>query len=179
MKRFYIVLLTLVVTPLCAGVYGILHDQIAYALSPEYFHALRFNQFDIPDEMRDRVGVCLVGWKAAWWLGLPIGLGLGLAALIHSTWRSQWRYTVRSIGIALLITAGTGLLGLLNGEFTSDAQLIDWAPETVLDKRQYAAAAHMHSYSYIGGFLGLGAGIIYHIFARNKERKRQSSGRRR
>ena len=28
-----------------AGVYGIFHDQVTYAISPEYFTKLKFDQF--------------------------------------------------------------------------------------------------------------------------------------
>ena len=32
-----------------AGLYGILHDEITYTISPEYFTRLKFYQFDYAD----------------------------------------------------------------------------------------------------------------------------------
>lgn len=37
-----------------AGVYGALHHQISYTVSPDYFHAFKFHQLGIPERMRGR-----------------------------------------------------------------------------------------------------------------------------
>ena len=38
-----------------AGVYGALHNQISFTVSPDYFFAFKFRQFGIPEEFRDRL----------------------------------------------------------------------------------------------------------------------------
>lgn len=37
MKKFLMFLLTIALAPLIGGLYGILHDQLTYTISPEYY----------------------------------------------------------------------------------------------------------------------------------------------
>jgi hypothetical protein len=53
---------------LISGLYGALHNQISYSVSPDYFDAYKFIQFDVPVTLRDRVGASIVGWQASWWM---------------------------------------------------------------------------------------------------------------
>ena len=46
----------LVLGCLIAGAYGTLHDQVSYAVSPDYFHAFKFIQFQISPHLHDRLG---------------------------------------------------------------------------------------------------------------------------
>ena len=53
-----------------AGVYGILHDQITYTISPEYFSKFKFDQFRYAEiGLPDRVFVAEIGFLATWWVG--------------------------------------------------------------------------------------------------------------
>ena len=53
-----------------AGLYGILHDEITYTISPEYFTRLKFYQFDYADfGLPPRVLVAEIGFLATWWVG--------------------------------------------------------------------------------------------------------------
>ena len=36
-KKIGTVILTIILTPILDGIYGILYDQISYTISPEYF----------------------------------------------------------------------------------------------------------------------------------------------
>jgi hypothetical protein len=45
-KKIGILILTIILTPILAGIYGILHDQISYSISPEYFTKFKFAQFE-------------------------------------------------------------------------------------------------------------------------------------
>ena len=50
---------------LLAGVYGIIHDQITYSISPEYFTRLKFSQFHYADfGFPPRVFVAEIGFLA-------------------------------------------------------------------------------------------------------------------
>ncbi len=51
---------------LICGLYGMLHNQISYTVAPEYFHAFKFDQFAIPNGLRNRIGASIVGWQASW-----------------------------------------------------------------------------------------------------------------
>jgi len=57
-----------------AGGYGILHDQITYSISPEYFTKLKFEQFRWANYgFPERVFVAEIGFLATWWVGLFCG----------------------------------------------------------------------------------------------------------
>jgi len=56
-----------------AGVYGVIHDQITYAISPEYFTHIKFKQFHFADVgLGDRAFVATIGFLAASSVGLII-----------------------------------------------------------------------------------------------------------
>lgn len=62
--------LLLVAACLTAGLYGALHNQISYTVSTDDFHAFKFHQFDIPEELRGASG------HRSWGGTLPGGWGL-------------------------------------------------------------------------------------------------------
>jgi hypothetical protein len=45
-----------------AGLYGAVHNQISYTVSPDYFWTFKFDQFGIPEALRGPLGASLVGW---------------------------------------------------------------------------------------------------------------------
>ena len=52
---------------LVAGVYGIIHDQVTYSISTEYFTRLKFSQFHYANfGFRPRVFVGEIGFLATW-----------------------------------------------------------------------------------------------------------------
>lgn len=52
------------------GVYGVLHDQITYSISHEYFTKLKFDQFKYANfGFPVRIFVSEVGFLATWWVG--------------------------------------------------------------------------------------------------------------
>ena len=61
----------LAVACVIAGLYGALHNQISYTVSPEYFHANKFHQFAIPANLHDRLappswaGMLPGGWESS------------------------------------------------------------------------------------------------------------------
>ena len=59
---------------LLAGCYGMMHNQISYTVSPEYFTKFKFRQFGIAPTLNERTGAAIVGWQASWWMGIAIGL---------------------------------------------------------------------------------------------------------
>src|SRR5215210_7232804 len=63
---------------LTAGLYGIVHDQITFTISPEYFTKLKFKQFQYADfGFSDRLFVAVIGFLATWWVGLFVGWVFG------------------------------------------------------------------------------------------------------
>ncbi len=65
-----------------AGIFGILHDQITYTISPEYFTRMKFDQFSYADfGYPPRIFVAEIGFLATWWVGLIAAWFLARVAL--------------------------------------------------------------------------------------------------
>ncbi|WP_321516153.1 hypothetical protein [Marinifilum fragile] len=47
MKKFLTLLLLILIASMLGGVYGMLHDQITYTISEEYYTKFKFIQFGI------------------------------------------------------------------------------------------------------------------------------------
>jgi hypothetical protein len=45
MRKFGVFAATIFFTIIIAGLYGIIHDQITYSISPEYFTKFKYRQF--------------------------------------------------------------------------------------------------------------------------------------
>src|SRR4026208_93064 len=77
----------IVLSCVIAGLYGIIHDQLTYTISPEYYTKFKFYQFGLADEGDEaifpspRLWVSFVGFMATWWTGIPIAIILGLFSL--------------------------------------------------------------------------------------------------
>ena len=78
MRKFGVFTSTIFISTILAGLYGIIHDQVTYSMSTEYFTKFKFIQFGIGQAVPYRLGVSLVGLFATWWTGLIIGFGLGI-----------------------------------------------------------------------------------------------------
>ncbi|MCU0434671.1 MAG: hypothetical protein MUC87_14545 [Bacteroidia bacterium] len=177
MKKFLTLLLIIALTPLIGGLYGILHDQLTYTISPEYYTKFKFYQFGLIDSGNDvvisnpRIKVSVVGFKATWWMGIPIGIILGLVGLIHKSYLQMFRAVMKSIGVTIIVAFATGIAGLIYGKFfRSYEELTGWFPENLIDKEAFWAVGSMHNFSYLGGLTGLLAGIIYIIIQKRKYR---------
>jgi hypothetical protein len=64
--KFIIFVLLFIAICFISGIYGFLHDQISYTVSPEYFTHLKFHQFNIPNSLYNRIGAGIVGIMATW-----------------------------------------------------------------------------------------------------------------
>lgn len=75
MKKFSILIPIVIITPIIGGLYGILHDQLTYSISPEYYTKFKFYQFGLMDMGNEaifpnpRIEVSAVGFMATWWMG--------------------------------------------------------------------------------------------------------------
>jgi hypothetical protein len=151
-----------------AGVFGALHNQISYTVSPDYFFAFKFHQFAIPDDLRNRSGASIVGWHASWWMGLIIGVPVLLIGLILPGWKSYLTHGLLAFVVVACTALVVGLGALAYGYFTiSEGALPDyWYPQGVADRVAFARAGNMHNFSYLGGGIGIITGSVYLIVAR-------------
>ncbi len=164
--------------PLIGGIYGILHDQLTYTISPEYYTKFKFYQFGLVDSGSEaifsnpRFEVSIVGFMATWWVGLPVGMILGLVGLIHQNQKLMFRITMKAILITMMVAFLTGLIGLVYGQlYLAKTGVNWWLPQNLIDNKNFIAVGTMHNFSYIGGLLGLVTGIIYSLKQKNRKFK--------
>ncbi len=158
----------LAVACVIAGLYGALHNQISYTVSPEYFHANKFHQFAIPANLHDRLGAAIVGWHASWWMGIFIGVPVLIVGLILPGWKLYLSHCLSAFAIVAATALVIGLAALAFASATvSDASLpLYWYPPQVRDRLAFARAGTMHNFSYLGGFIGILIGSQYLIWQR-------------
>lgn len=112
MNKLALVPLLFLVACLLAGIYGAVHNQISYTVAPEYFTQFKFHQFQIDEAIPDRVGAAIVGWNAAWWMGIVIGIILiPLGFVINGRSNDFWSM-IRVFGVVAVTTMVVGLAAL-------------------------------------------------------------------
>ncbi len=149
-----------------AGLYGILHDQITYSISPEYFTKLKFEQFHYADlGLGERVFVAAIGFLATWWVGFIIAWFLA-RRLIPNQPRS---HAYRQIGAGFACVFASGVLaaaigfayGLWRGP-QADYSSWSWAIQEfeITDTWSFVRVAYIHNASYLGGLAGLMIALV-------------------
>jgi hypothetical protein len=157
----------LVAACLVAGLYGALHNQISYTVSPAYFHVYKFDQFDIPDDIPGRLGAAVVGFRASWWMGILIGVPVLIIGMVMPDWKT---YVSRSL-IAFVVVACTALLvgvaALVHACFTiTEPSVSGYLNLRGADELAFVRARTMHDFSYSGGFAGIITGSLYLVAER-------------
>ena len=154
-------------SPLLAGMYGILHDQITYTISHEYYTKFKFIQFGLlPKDhvaifANPRIQVSIVGFLATWWVGLIIGVVLCTSSLIFRKIDNMIRAVLRAFILNIFIALVVGLIGLLYGKYILTHQTLNWwMPDNLIDRDSFIMVGAMHNFSYLGGLLGLVLGVI-------------------
>jgi len=175
MKRFGVFALLVLIAMILAGVYGMVHDQISYTVSPEYFTKFKFRQFGLVDwDLPDRVRAAMVGFLASWWMGIPIGLLVGGMGFMHPGPRRMFKVTLESYWVLIIFTFLFGLGGLgfgwLQTRHLNPPGYHGWfIPDDVADLRRFLCAGYMHNSSYLGGILGIFVAFAFHVIVRIKQ----------
>lgn len=158
MARIFVLLLLAAV--LLAGCFGVLHNMVSYAVGASYFHDIKFPQFAIAEDLQNRLGAAVVGWRASWWMGLVLGLpvfGFGLILLDSPT--RLLRVGVGALTLALIFTLGGAMFGLTLGLIAPSVADALPLPEGLGDRDSFLRAALMHEGSYYGAMLALPVGL--------------------
>ena len=113
----------------------------------------------------------MVGFLAAWWMGIPIGLVVGAAGFMHRGHRRMLQVLLWSLPVTVGFTLLFGLGGLLYGYVQTKhidiAHYANWyIPENVTDLRRYLCAGYMHNSAYIGGLPAILVAWAFHIVIR-------------
>ncbi len=159
---------------LMAAAFGALHNQVSYTVGLEYFHAFKFIQFAIEDGLQNRLGAAIVGVYASWWMGIIIGLPVGIIVLFAPRASLSTSYFIRSCLRVILITAATAMIALMVGFETihADALPIWMSQHESVNPVGFARAGLMHNYSYFGAVIGLAYASIWSIRHTIKARRR-------
>ena len=141
---------------LIAGCFGIIHDQLTYTISPEYFTRMKFDQFRGADfGFPPRIFVAEIGFLATWWVGLIAVWFLSRIAL--PKFKSPVQKVTRAIAIMLGITIFCGLAGYFLGPLWFGNRFV-WRETLksfgVTDVVAFNRVAAIHLGSYAGGLLG-------------------------
>jgi hypothetical protein len=178
LNKFIALILILIIAPILGGIYGIIHDQITYTISSEYYTKFKFIQFglenwglgdnigtEINPEIilkNPRFGAGIVGTLATWWVGMIIGIILGFIGLIHRNGKIMFISTMKAFFLTTGIALLTGIIGLEYGRIFLTKNLPNWnLPKNLVNIDNFIMVGSMHNFSYLGGLIGLIIGIIY------------------
>lgn len=151
---------------LAAGLYGVAHDQITYALSPEYFTKLKFDQFHYlaGPSIPERVSAGLVGFAATWWVGALVAWVLVRVPLLRGRRPPTFRELRLGFLIVFAVSFAAAAGGAAWGRYVSprreDPAWDGWLEGIgVLDPASFTVVGCIHNASYLGGVAGTFAAI--------------------
>lgn len=156
-----------------AGIYGILHDQVTYTISPEYYRLVKFDKLSLNDLNinNERYKVAIVGYLATWWIGLAIGIIYGVVSLFLDVNRVL-NVTTRALFIHLLITLLFGIVGFSYSSIFLQSDQIPWSiPQASMNIQNFINVGTMHNFGYLGGFFGCFYGVYYQLSYCKKSRE--------
>jgi hypothetical protein len=154
---------------LVAGTYGILHDQITYAISPEYFTRYKFIQFHWANfGLSERWFVVEIGFLATWWVGFFSAWFIARLTVPSLPPRRTRRVILRGFMIVFAAAFLAGAAGYLYGLSCNVENIgYNWleATESLGIPKQNASnfvrVGYIHNAGYLGGLAGLAAALLY------------------
>jgi hypothetical protein len=149
-----------------AGCYGIVHDQVTFTLSPEYFTKLKFEQFYYADfGGPDRVLVAEIGFLATWWVGLLAGWVLGRISVVGEVPPLSRSEVSKAFAIIFGVAFVAGLLGYGYGTLTFETSPQLWQEWNwyygVQNLAEFARVGYIHWFGYVGALVGLVASAFW------------------
>ncbi len=158
---------------LAAVVYGITQDQVTARVCVEYFTIGHPPLFETSSPT-----LLAIGWGtvATWWVGLPLGLILAVAARAGREPRRSARDLVRPIACLLMVVGTSAMLAGVAGWVAARSGAITLAPSLAerVPRDRHAAfladgAAHLAAY-FVGALGGVVLGVRVWL-ARRREVK--------
>lgn len=179
-QKIGVYFLMLIFAAVVAGIYGVLHDQISYTFSEEYFTQFKFKQFGIPWAYDSpRLGAAYVGALATWWMGVLVFVLLGLFGFMFSSPVQMAKSLAKSFLVVIVVALITGIAGLVYGYHQVNQQTINeymqWVKPGVMNPIQFVRVGFMHNASYFGGLTGLLSGVVYLIILKRRYNKSNQS----
>ena len=148
-----------------AACYGIVHDQITYSISPEYYTKLKFSQFAYADfGLGDRFFAAIIGFLASWWFGFFSAWFYCRILLNRGIENNLLSKHLRAFLFIFAYAFLAALCGFLMGQFHS-GNYKDWMPVCrqlkINDIPSFVQVAYIHNGSYAGSFFGLILQIVF------------------
>jgi hypothetical protein len=115
MRKFTTYLLFVAVAVVIVSLYGVIHHQVTFSVSPEYYTRFKFIQTNLADTLaaqhmtQPRSAVVIAAVKTSWVVGLCVGILIGLIAL---TFRSDRLFpsALQALGITIGVSAIVALI---------------------------------------------------------------------
>lgn len=142
-----------------AGLYGLVHDQLTFTLSQEYFTKLKFKQFSYADfGWPDRAFAGLIGFLATWWVGFFSGWFIARILIDKNSSDRLYRKCFICFVCIFISALLGGIIGFLIGRF-HDGNYNNWIlfcrQLKVTDVPSFVRVAYIHNAGYVGGAIGL------------------------
>ncbi|HVD97624.1 MAG TPA: hypothetical protein VNB90_05415 [Cytophagaceae bacterium] len=165
--RILLVLLSILLAIMIAGVYGALYDQITFSISNEFFTQMRFARLGIVEgDVNTRWEVAKIGFVNTWSVGLVLGSILSLIGLLHADNKKMFYTTLQ----AFLIALGTGfLLGMIAYFFSAPSENVSEGVN-IVDQKAFNKVLSMNNYSYNGAIIGMFIGIGWQVYRTRKKK---------
>jgi hypothetical protein len=173
-KRIAVLAAFVVAAMLVAGVFGAIHDQISYSISHEYFTQFKFGQFHLLDSpLPERVRAAVVGFRASWWMGVPLGLLTGMAGFIYPSVDQMRRALALSLplicGFVLLVALGGLAYGVGQTSGSAMSRYVGQdLPVDIGTWRRFICVGYMHNAAYLGGAAAIPVAWLFHILCRRR-----------
>ena len=144
-----------------AGLYGIIHDQVTFSISPEYFTRLKFTQFHWANTgLPVRFFVAEIGFLATWWVGFIAGWVLARISAQTPEPRPMLSLVTRGfaivIGAAFFAAVAAFVYGMKQDTDSENSGLAAFAAALgVSDVSAFVRVAYIHNAGYLGGLFGI------------------------
>ena len=144
-----------------AGLFGVLHDQVTYSISPEYFTKIKFKQFHYADiGLGNRFFVATIGFLATWWVGFFIGWFLSRTVLHVEDKTFRAKKVKLGFGIVfattLIISFAVAVYGFIATEIYGHQRWMStFDYYNIKDTHAFMRVVFIHYASYLGGVIGL------------------------
>ena len=154
------------ISSLFAGLYGILHDQVTFTISNEYFLKLKYQQFHyISFNGNERIKVSMIGFLATWWVGLFLGWFLARWFLPNCSFAIANKKIIKSVLIIFIVSVSSAIAG--GGFLFSKRDTMDYSSWLGITNTYgieniwaFVNVAYIHNCSYLGAFLGLVIALV-------------------
>ena len=154
-------LLASLIGAVIAGVYGILHDQISFTISPEYYTKFKFNQFYYANfGFHDRIFAAEIGALATWWVGFFCVWFLSRRLIPNQPRAKAYRQITIGFVIVGMFAVAAGIAGYVYGMLVElPVTNTQWAHAfrslSIEQPENFIRVAYIHNASYLGGISGL------------------------